>query len=383
MGEGHLRLGFLMKAHRIFDRYLRRPWEILIRTPGRWIRGRHLAPGLVAVFFGYERIPGRDEHTGGGMVKYQDLNDVFPNARDRANRLYLVSSAYPWTVRWQVWWAQVCGAKVILNQNGVAYPGWFGRGYERENRRAAWVHRRADYVVYQSQFCRESAVRYLGRRDRDWEVCMNPVDTKVFSPVKVGSLNGVLRLLIAGSHQFAYRIESALDAVRELRDRGQSVRLVIAGRLTFDPDPGRAESQLQKWIEERGLGAMVDWLGPYRQSEAPELLRSCDILLHPKYNDPCPRLVAEALACGLPVVYSASGGVPEMVGEGAGIGVVTEASWERDYPPDGRGLAEAVEVIAEDLAGYARRARERAVARLDTTAWIVRHRDIFSSVGME
>ena len=65
-------------------------------------------------------------------------------------------------------------------------------------------------------------------------------------------------------------------------------------------------------------------------------MRRADLLLHTKYNDPCPTVVLEAMASGLPVVYSASGGVPELVGEEAGVGIPAPFDWEHDHPPKGR-----------------------------------------------
>ena len=51
------------------------------------------------------------------------------------------------------------------------------------------------------------------------------------------------------------------------------------------------------------------------------MLRRAHVLLHTKVNDPCPTAVIEAMACGLPVAYPASGGTVELVGDEAGIGV--------------------------------------------------------------
>src|SRR5207248_3199179 len=79
--------------------------------------------------------------------------------------------------------------------------------------------------------------------------------------------------------------------------------------------------------------------GRYAQRDAPALYRRAHLLLHTKRNDPCPNVVLEALSCGLPVVHSASGGLPELVGREAGIGVPDEGDWEHDVPPDPEALA--------------------------------------------
>jgi len=59
----------------------------------------------------------------------------------------------------------------------------------------------------------------------------------------------------------------------------------------------------------RALGALPT------QALAEELRRS-DVYLAPSRNDPCSNALLEALACGLPAVFRASGGHPELVGQG-------------------------------------------------------------------
>jgi glycosyltransferase involved in cell wall biosynthesis len=90
-------------------------------------------------------------------------------------------------------------------------------------------------------------------------------------------------------------------------------------------------------------------------------------------NDPCPSLVVEAMASGLPVVYAMSGGVPELVGDDAGIGVPHPDGFERDEPPSPDQLANAVTRLLEALPGYAEAARRRAVERFSLDAWLDRH----------
>jgi glycosyltransferase involved in cell wall biosynthesis len=86
------------------------------------------------------------------------------------------------------------------------------------------------------------------------------------------------------------------------------------------------------------------------------------------------------MACGLPVVYSATGGTPELVGDDAGVGIAAPLDWERDHPPAGPELAEAVIRIAEDYGAFAVAARQRAVAYFDLKPWIARHQEVFKGL---
>lgn len=46
-----------------------------------------------------------------------------------------------------------------------------------------------------------------------------------------------------------------------------------------------------------------------------DVLRSHDVYVAPSLEDPCSNALLEALACGLPAVFAASGGHPELVGQ--------------------------------------------------------------------
>ena len=347
-----------------------------------WLPHTGVADESIRVNYGYDSVPGPDEHVFGGLVKLQDLNRTFPQCSTIPNILYLVSSALPYFPLRLARMAKKSGAKLVVNQNGVAYPGWYGKGWQRANRSMRKLLEMADYVLYQSEFCRASANRFLaGACGRDREILYNPVDTKVFRPFDDDKKeDGRVNILLSGSHWTPYRVMVALDTLRLARKVDKKLHLVIAGRFCWHDDPHQAEREVFVSAKEMGIQENIEFIGPYRQEDAPKLLNSCSLLLHTKYNDPCPRLVVEAMACGLPVACSATGGVPELIGSAAGIGVPGPLDWEQDHPPRAAELADAVLGITADLETYSQAARQRAVSHFDVNPWLERHRVVFNNL---
>lgn len=327
--------------------------------------------------YGVESMPAESAHVFGGAVKFQLLHRAFPNAPRDFNLLYLGSSSMPLDAPMLVRLARRRGAAFVWNQDGTAYPGWYGDGWQLVNAPRARLLHAADHVVYQSSFCKLSADRFYGpKQSGTWEILHNPVDTTVFTPAAAGRQRP-LTLLLGGNQYQRYRVERALEALALLRVERPDARLLVTGALTFAS--GAAE-QTAGLVRQLGLADAVEIVGTYTQAEAPALLRRADILVHPKYNDPCPTIVLEAMACGLPVVYSATGGTPELVGDAAGRGIPASLDWDRDHPPSAAELAAAAAAIADELVERSASARERAL-RFDARRWIDRHRELFAELG--
>jgi len=350
---------------------------------GRWcviLLARTAARSQACVCYGYDRIPHLGEKTHGGIVKFQHLQADFPNSPRRFNVLYMVSSRMPADWSQLLWLARRKKAKFLWNQNGVAYPGWHGPGWEKSNQPMATLLHAADYVFYQSQFCKVSADRFLGKRPRRWEILYNAVDTARFVPAAADPDPHHLVLLLGGTQYQYYRLETALRTLAAIAKIRPDARLLVTGRLCWIADETAAHQVAQQLLIELGIADRVILLGPYTQQDAPFIFQKAHLLLHTKYHDPCPGLVLEAMACGLPVVYSQSGGVPELVGQRAGVGIPTPISWEQDFPPDPQALAEGVLQVAEQRQEYAEAARQRAVDKFDLSFWQQRHRDVFEEL---
>ncbi|MDB6174799.1 MAG: hypothetical protein JWL59_4110 [Chthoniobacteraceae bacterium] len=309
----------------------------------------------------------------GGKVKLLHLTGLFPENANQFNLLYLVSSAIPPHGLELARWAKARGVKLVWNQNGVGFPAWAGAGFEEINRPMRELLRMADYVFYQSAFCQQSATRFLGEARCGSSLVFNPVDTALFAPAKNPPPPSPVRLLTAGTHHQPYRVTSAIECLRILREK-MDARLTIAGGLRWRG----AEAQIKAMVAGLGLENAVTLHPAYTQKEAVALFQDAHFLLHPKFNDPCPTVVIEAMACGLPVIGSASGGMPELVGEDGGrLLTPSEQTWERLHPPDPGQMAEAVIELMQSWPIHSQAARARAERLFNKELWVERHRAVF------
>ena len=337
-------------------------WARLLLRPGK-------GSGL-RVFYGHDRVPDPGEPVAGGTAKFQRLCVRFPNRPVDFTLLYLGSTWLPRDLEQLLRYASRRKIPVVLNQNGVGYPGWAGDRMEAFNRPLHRVLGAARHVLYQSEFCKRSADRFVGEAAGSWEILPNAVDVDRFVPGE-RTLDAGPMLLLGGDQTQAYRFELGLRTLAALLPEHPGARLIVAGRLVVPPEP---------LIDALGVRGRVDLVGRYAQRDAPALYRRADVLLHTKVNDPCPSVVIEAMACGLPVVYPASGGTVELVGDEAGLGVSHDDSYDEDRPPAPEALAAAVAKVLADRDRYAAAARERAVARFALASWLDRHAELFAQL---
>ncbi len=342
------------------------------RAAFRWARLLMLGRSAsgIRVCYGHDLVPAAGEPVAGGTAKFQKLAARFPNHPASFTLLYLGSTWLPRDLGPLLRYASRRRIPVVLNQNGVGYPGWAGDRREEFNRPLRRVLGAADHVLYQSEFCKRSADEFLGEPHGTWEVLYNAVDVRQFRPAEVPPTGGPV-LLLGGDQTQAYRLELGLRTLAALIPSSPDARLLVSGRLVASAGP---------LVEALGISRHVEFVGRYAQRDAPGLFRRAHLLLHTKVNDPCPSLVIEAMACGLPVVYPASGGTVELVGDEAGVGVPHDGSFARDDPPSPHAMAAAVERVLSDRRRYAESARTRAVEHFALEPWLERHAQLFAAL---
>jgi glycosyltransferase involved in cell wall biosynthesis len=324
----------------------------------------------VRVFYGHDRVPAEGDPVRGGTAKVQRLAVRFPNEPTTFTLVYLGSTWLPRDLAFVLRLASRRRIPVVLNQDGVGYPAWAGPRTDQINRTLRRALVGADHVLYQSAFSKESADLFLGLPRAGWEVLPNAVDVDRFAPADAPPGDGPV-ILLGGDQYQPYKLELGLRTFARLRASYPDARLLVSGRVTGAPE---------ELVAELALHDSVEFVGRYAQRDAPALLRRAHVYLHPKVNDPCPSAVIEAMACGVPVVYAASGGTVELVGDVAGVGVPHPQSWDRQQPPSPEALADGVVRALEGLPRLRAAARARAVERYALGPWLDRHGALFSEL---
>jgi len=149
----------------------------------------------------------------------------------------------------------------------------------------------------------------------EYRVIPNAVDTDLFRPRSEGGPAGRDRATlvhVSNLDPSPKNPAGILRAIHGLAEQRADFRLLVVG-----DGPGRGAAE--RLAGELGLlGGVVSFLGRREPAEVAEILAAADalVLFSDFENSPC--VIGEAQACGLPVVASGVGGIPELVGEGFG-----------------------------------------------------------------
>jgi glycosyltransferase involved in cell wall biosynthesis len=315
----------------------------------------------------------------GGKVKIILLKKQLRNNLHNWNILYLVSSALPSGWVWSILSAKLLGMKIVINQNGVDYPGLHPYTWKISNYPRFLLLKNADFIFYQSSFCEVSVKKYVGNITKRSRILYNPVELQKIKEIASKPKNGDRWHIFLGGNQYQwYRVKSAVNVLASLLRMGFSCDLYISGRLCWNSSEKASQNELQTWVQTQNCNRNIFLTGVYKQSQISKLFSSMHILLHTKNYDPCPTLVIEAMAHGLPIAYVKNGGLPEIVGVKAGIGVIPQkSSMLFENSPEPSQFAQALIKIMRNWGSFSANALKQS-KRYELQRWIDIHRRTFN-----
>lgn len=171
----------------------------------------------------------------------------------------------------------------------------------------------ADRMIAVSRFVKEDISKY-GVDKEKIEVIHNGVDTKFFKPSKktfreknADKFDTLLVYLgrLVEQKGLIHLIDAMADVVKEYPKTG----VLIAGK-------GKEKERLQKRARRLGLSGNVVFSGFIPEEQLPNLYSSADIFVLPSLWEVLGISLLEASACGVPLLASDVGGIPEVVEDG-------------------------------------------------------------------
>lgn len=178
-------------------------------------------------------------------------------------------------------------------------------------------------------------------RDRDWvvkthgipreklRVIPNYVDTEVFIPAK-GNRDIRFDLVFVGRSGSQKNLSALLEAILFLKTNGRSIRLLLIGGCTTD-------QKLQDISKNKKLD--VTFLENVSNKELPRYLCQASAFILPSHYEGHPKVLLEAMSCGLPCIGTDVEGIKELI-EHKVTGYLCKT--------DSQSIADSIEVVLSD-----------------------------------
>jgi len=244
----------------------------------------------------------------------------------------------------------------IVSLRGSDVPGYSDRFrflYPLLIPLARLIWRKALVVIANSQGLKELALQTDSQQKIN--IIPNGVDIKHFCPRKqdVVQTSNTIHLTLGASRVTDRKgINYLIEAIDLLKNE-YTFSLKVIGE-------GNAKERLEQMVEERGLQSQITFVGRIPREETLRYYQEADIFVLPSLNEGMSNAMLEALACGLPLITTKTGGAEELVREGVN-GLLVEQRSTQD-------LARALRVLAQDATLRARMGiASRALA--ETMSW--------------
>jgi glycogen(starch) synthase len=226
-----------------------------------------------------------------------------------------------------------------------------------------------EHVMCVSHAVKEELARHSKIKPQNMRVVYNGVDTQRFAPSPSRPLallscpagaptRRTLSLLYAGSLVPHKGVHTAIEAMALLarHTKLDDLTLTIVG--AGHPD---YEERLHQLVEREGLHDWISFQPRVTRDKMPQLLRQFDLLIFPSiWEEPLARMTQEAMATGLLVIGTLTGGTGELLIEGQ-----TGLTFA---PEDAQALAKQIDKVRHDPAAYTHlisNARQKVVAEFD------------------
>lgn len=164
----------------------------------------------------------------------------------------------------------------------------------------------SDHVIVGSKWSRQRLIDRFGLSGHAVHTCPYPIDLNMFQPGEPRPTAGRLRVLWLGRFVPRKRLDLFLNGLALAIREGVDTEAVVVGKSGFVPN-------YEQLIHEFPFPDRVRWIPGCARNEVPTLMHSSDVLGQPSDDEDFGSSVAEAQACGLPVIVGATNGTGDYI----------------------------------------------------------------------
>ena len=166
------------------------------------------------------------------------------------------------------------------------------------------------YVVTVSQQSQRDIAVAFGRPTEKVQVIPNGVDARIFKPLEEFARVPFRLITTASSDQPLKGLSVLLRALAALRNEFSAVHLIVIGKL-------KEQGDTEKELQALQLTDVVQFKSGISNQQLVEEYAQASIAVVPSLYEGFGLPAAEAMACGIPLICSDGGALPEVVGSAA------------------------------------------------------------------
>lgn len=239
--------------------------------------------------------------------------------------------------------ARKYGVPSIITEQAAWHP-WMD-DYAVVRRQALWAARQCTFHIAISQFLRKTIADFTGDSPK-LRVIPDCVDAEVYRLAEDGVGWKPDQILFVGTIRHVKGVDVLLRAIKLLVKRGRAARLILVGE-SFYRNYQQDYAGLMQMAKELKLNSHVKFAGGKPVEEVVRAMQQSALLVLPSRRETLGMVLAEAMACGTPVVATRCGGPEDIVTDRVGILVP---------PEDPAALADAIERVLNERARFDPRA---------------------------
>jgi glycosyltransferase involved in cell wall biosynthesis len=222
----------------------------------------------------------------------------------------------------------------------AAWRPWLDN-FPRVRRQALRTFEQCAFLMTVSRAHRDSIAHFTGDSPK-LRVIPNVVDDGVFGLAPGGAGWVQRRILFVGQMRHVKGVDVLLRALRVLRERDRDVQLAIAGESLYE-GWRRDQEAFRRLVVDLQLNDRVHFLGGKEPAEVAREMQRSALLVLPSRRESFGVVLAEALACGVPVVATRCGGPEDIVTDEVGVLVP---------PEDPEAIARGIEKVLDQRQSY-------------------------------